>query len=737
MLGRPDVSQYSKGCIKLQNFLVTPYGSVERRPGFYYVSKCRGNDVRLIRFAYSSDVSYVLEFGSFYIRFYQNGTPVMHDGKELEITSPYPSGALSGLKYVQSGDIMTLVHGDYPVYELKRLGETDFVLAQKYFEYPPVLDPNLDNSLTITPTGTLTVGGQVTLTASGDIFTKENEGGYFQLVHVRRNNAINKDFKGNGTSGVLEVYGYWTFITHGTWSGTVTIQRSFNGGVTWEDYLAWSSEKDRNISTSGTEEGENVYYRLRMTDYSQSDTGTIKACSCQFFNADFSVTGVVQVNKFESSQKMIGTVIRKIGSEGATTEWSEGAWSKRRGYPNAIAFYEERMFFGGTRHQPQTIWGSKTADWDNFLLGDKDDNGLSFTLASDSVNRIAWMCQHDALIIGTFDSEWILRSNSSDKAVTPSVFRLKRQSVYGSGEVNASMVGDTVLFVQRQGRKVREFAYNWEKDGYVSPDMTILADHITKSGIKETALQQSPDTVYWCVMHDGSISALTYERDQEVVGWHKHCTEGEFLSICVVPEGDTNRLYAAVKRRNGVFIEMMGNRDVEDLSRACFLDSAVTGSDPGDFLGGLEHLDGQEVCIVGDGAVFPAQVVKEGLIRVPEGIHTIIVGLPYESILMPMPLELEMQDGRSLLRRKITGEIRLRIYRSIGGEVRSNGSSWQTIYGRDVMTDNMDEAVKEKDEIISVHALGGYSETVQLCVRQCAPLPLNVTSIVVIYEVSE
>ena len=205
----------------------------------------------------------------------------------------------------------------------------------------------------------------------------------------------------------------------------------------------------------------------------------------------------------------------------------------------------------------------------------------------------------------------------------------------------------------------------------------------------------------------------------------------------VVPEGDTNRLYAAVKRRNGVFIEMMGNRDVEDLSHACFLDSAVTGSDPGDFLGGLEHLDGQEVCIVGDGAVFPAQVVKEGLIRVPEGIHTIIVGLPYESILMPMPLELEMQDGQSLLRRKITGEIRLRIYRSIGGEVRSNGSSWQTIYGRDVMTDNMDEAVKEKDEIISVHALGGYSETVQLCVRQCAPLPLNVTSIVVIYEVSE
>ena len=157
-------------------------------------------------------------------------------------------------------------------------------------------------------------------------------------------------------------------------------------------------------------------------------------------------------------------------------------------------------------------------------------------MASDTVNNIAWMSQHDALVMGAGDSEWTLSASTADAPLTASNVKVKRQSVYGSSNISAKMVGDVILFVQRQGRKVREFVYTWEKDGYVSPDLTILADHITESGIKEIALQQQPDNILWCSLNNGNLAAMTYERDQEIVGWHKHTTDGAFESITVIPE---------------------------------------------------------------------------------------------------------------------------------------------------------------------------------------------------------
>lgn len=738
MLGRNDVSQYGKGCRKLRNFLVTPYGAVERRPGTEFLCRVKYADkpVRLIRFIFSSTVAYVCEFGDCYIRFLKDGVPVRKDDNSiLELSSPYSAADLPGIQFVQSADVMTLVHPGHPVQELKRTAANVFTLTEKAYEYPPVLDPNLDDDHTLAASA---LEGGIVLTASKDTFTEQNEGGYFQLIHTRRSNEISKDFTENGVSDSLEVYGFWTFTTHGTWSGNVTIQRSFDNGNTWNDFRTYSSEKDSNTSSSGDEEERGVLYRIQMKDYEESETGTLKMCRCLFVNPDFLTTGVVKITGVSDSRHAVGTVVTKLGGTEATAEWNEGAWSPRRGYPRTIAYYEERMMFGGTAFKPQTVWGSKTNDWDNFLTGSKDDDGLEFTLASDTVNTICWMCQHNALVIGTMDSEWTLSASDSAEALTPSNFQVKRQSVYGSSAISAQMVGETILFVQRGGRKVREFVFQWEKNGYSCPDMTILADHITSGGIRETALQQLPDSILWCVLGDGTVSALTYERDQEVIGWHRHVTDGRVLSCCVIPDGDADVLYFAVERNGVRMIERMSPRVFSGVADAFYVDGGITVSGDGiTEVSGLSHLEGKSVAVLADGAVQKEKTVQEGKILLDVPADRVSVGLGYESLLSPMPIEIEMQNGQSVLRRKCIGELRIRMYGSVGGEVRCGGDAWQRIISREVLEDPMDQAVAQRDGVAVFNVLSGNDYAPAVEIRQTDPLPLNINSMVLTYDVTE
>lgn len=737
MIGRIDVSQYSKGCRALRNFLVTPYGAAERRPGTKFLCSAKYSDksIRLIRFVYSSKISYVCEFGDHYIRFIKDDVPVVYNNAILELASPYGQNDLADIKFVQCADVMTLVHPEHPVYELKRTAVNSFTLTSKEYEFPPMLDPNLDDDHKITPSA---MTGDITLTATHDTFEEGNVGGYFQLIHTRKENEISNDFTADGVSSALEVFGYWTFSTHGTWTGTITIQRSFDNGATWADYRTYSSANDSNVSTSGEEEEDGVLYRLEMSNYEQSSTGTLKLCRCLFVNPDFVTTGVVKITAYTDAKHVSGTVVRKLGGTDATHEWNEGAWSERRGFPRTVAYYEERMMFGGTAYKPQTVWGSKTNAWDNFLVGDKDDSGLDFTLASDTVNTISWMCQHTALVIGTEDSEWTLSASDSNAALTPTNFRVRRQSVYGSSGISALMVGEVILFVQRGGRKVREFVYSWEKDGYTSPDMTILADHITKSGIVETALQQLPDSILWCVLGDGSAAALTYERDQEVIGWHKHTTDGIIFSCCVIPNGDEDKVYFAVERNGSKMIEVMAGRSIAGVGDSYFVDSGKIFEGSGmTTLTGLEHLNGKTVKILADGAVQRDKVVENGSVALDVPANKAAVGLAYDSILSPMPIEIEMQNGQSVLRKKTVSELRIRVYGSVGGKVRCGGDLWQKIISRDVLGDTMDSAIIPKDDVVVLNMISGHETSTTIEIVQDDPLPFNITSIVATYDVAE
>jgi len=173
------------------------------------------------------------------------------------------------------------------------------------------------------------------------------------------------------------------------------------------------------------------------------------------------------------------------------------------------------------------LYFSKSGDYENMTTGTNADDAMVYTIASNQVNKIRYLKSVRTLLIGTTGGEFSVSADGTDAAVTPTNVTIKRQSSFGAANVDAQPAGNAVLFLQRAKRKIRELAYNFDADGYVAPDLTILNETVTDSGINEMAYQQAPDSILWCVREDGILSGLTYQRTDNVVAWHRHIIGGK------------------------------------------------------------------------------------------------------------------------------------------------------------------------------------------------------------------
>jgi len=287
--------------------------------------------------------------------------------------------------------------------------------------------------------------------------------------------------------------------------------------------------------------------------------------------------------------------------------WSEGAFSDYRGHSQAIALFENRLCYAGTASEPNTIWMSVIDDFSNFRIGELDADGLKLTMNSGKIDEIRWMVPQERLVIGTAGSEWSLGASDERKAISPTGFDLKRKTSYGSNDVQAILVNSAVVFLMRQSRKVREWTPNYNIQDYVAPDLSILAEHITDGGITQWDYQQQPDNVLWCIRADGTLIGFTYERDQNVTGWHRHVND-EFLfeSVAVIPRDDEeDEVWVSVNMGGTRMIGRMNDREwgTDYLTEWQGSDLYVTDTSPGATLGGLTHLEGKEVVVVADGSV--------------------------------------------------------------------------------------------------------------------------------------
>ena len=231
--------------------------------------------------------------------------------------------------------------------------------------------------------------------------------------------------------------------------------------------------------------------------------------------------------------------------------WTEGAFSASNGFPSCIALFQNRLCFSGVSGNINTIWLSSTDDYNNFTLGSLATSAISLTINSGTLDSIVWLVPHESLIIGTSGSEWVLEAESDNVPVSATSFSLSRRTTYGSNNTQATLINSAIIFSMRQGRKVREWTYDFNKDDFVAPDLTIFAEHITEGGIENWAYQQQPDNLLWLVRSDGQLLGLTYEREQKVYSWHRHTFDngtGKFESVSVLPSiQDEDKVYVQVK----------------------------------------------------------------------------------------------------------------------------------------------------------------------------------------------
>ncbi len=556
LLARNDLVKYRNACQQLQNMIVLSQGPATRRSGTKFIATTKDNGVaRLIPFEFSKTDAYMLEFTDLLMRAYRNGGLVLDDdGDPFELVTTYTTAELDRIQFVQSADIMWLVHPDHEIAELTRTDHNSWTITDEDLTTGPFLPRNVTDT-TITPSATT---GTITLTASTAIFEANDVGAIWQVTGVVDNSSVSGSFSGTGNSSTVTVLKTqeYIFTTHGTWTGTVILQRSYDDGVTFQDVMTRHYEDDGNLDFAppGGEKVDDALYRVRMDSHS---SGTL---DFNFEALTVELDGVVEITVFTNTTLVTGLVRSTLGNTTATTEWAEGYFSTKNGQPETIVFHEERLVYGGITNYPQTIWLSQTGDYNNFTAGTLAADAIIYSLPGQ--NPIQWMASQDFLFVGTLGGAGRLGGNSPHDAISAEELPTYRQQTYtGSAAIQAVIANDQILYVERGKRKLREFAFSIERDKYVSPDLTLLAEHITESGIDEIAYQERPESILWCVTGDGVLLSLTYKREQEVVAWARHITDGSVESVGVIPGSEEDEVWLIVNRT----IDSATKRYVEQL----------------------------------------------------------------------------------------------------------------------------------------------------------------------------
>lgn len=381
-----------------------------------------------------------------------------------------------------------------------------------------------------------------------------------------------------------------------------------------------------------------------------------------------------------------------------SSAWRLGSWLDTTGWPTCVGFFQERLFFAGTRSKPATVWSSRTSDFLYFSPTNAksevlDDSALNLTLATDQVNAIRWIYGEKRLQLGTSDGPFILSSGRNFEALTPTNSTISRETTDGTANERPVGASRTTLYIDRSRLKVRELAYDINIDGYTSVDLTLLAEHITTGNVKQIAYARSPDNLVWTLLQTGELRCLTYERDQEVVAWHRHLIGGDDVvvkQIAVIPKNDESEevLYLVVQRTiNGATVQYVEYLEksfdtakgmvVED---AFFVDSGISYDGAAvSSLSGLGHLEGQTVQVLADGAVHPDRVVTGGSIALARSASKVSVGLRYVARVRTLDPEVQTATGPSQGKVRRIERVTFRVVDTFNLKFAANGRELEII----------------------------------------------------------
>ncbi len=782
--GRIDLQEYNQACETLENFIVQRQGGAVKRPGTRFIQDLESSSFfigdRSIPFVASKTDGYSVVFDSNFgsitpIRIFRNnGIECTVNTEDFLNPTSLTGYDPKNWKYSQDADVLALTYSD-PGIE----GESATTQISKAASIPPVLifrvTPTVFNVVTfsspyffsrIPSVGKLNPAvNRPYLDPNIDpdlrlYVSNINRGNGRTLVMVDRNSIPVPFFKVGHTFGSpssFERVGAYFKVQSGSSEGVAY-------GETWK---ADSLVPSANIATGsdivnipshgyltrdlvtlnvtggpGTTDPTISGYPLTADGYGQFYVRFIDANNVTFHptlaDADANTNIIDFIDAGDRGLRVQAEIVSQIAATvevnfpagldtpaNASDNWQESAWSTEQGFPRAVVFHEQRLFFAGTRRRPSDVWGSNVGNIFNFmarrleqdtaaptafgqthqglnfaLFGDVSvTDPFGFTISSKQTNIIQWLESQNVLLLGSLGAEYTI--TGGDSILSNESTFVTKQTDYGSNNTEAVSIGVSTLFVSRDGRRVRSFKFNRDNGSYVSVNLNILADHMVFRGfdgqasstlknveIKEMHYQPSRDCL-WCVTSNFEVIALTLSRESSVQAWHYHKTRDgdKFRSLSIIPSenGSYDEVWAVVERSiNGGtkrYLEKMAddfehtfldNSSTEDDDKAWYSDSSVKYTFPASstVISGLSHLEGETVNVIAGNNVYKGLTVSGAQVTLPasqDAGKVAIVGLPYKAKLKTLDIEAGGDFGSSQGARQRIDRIAARLYRSQGG----------------------------------------------------------------------
>jgi len=491
LAGQVDFKKYNNGVETMENMTVFPQGGTTRRYGSRFVCEVKNsaNATRLIPFEFNVTQSYILEFGDQYIRFYKDNGQIVEASKNITgITQASPAVVTSSSHGYSNGDHVWI----NSVVGMTELNGRRFTVANKTTNTFELSGINSSSYTAYSSSGTAEKVYEISTSyTAAQVFDLQFTQSADTMYIVHSSHEPTKLTRSGHTSWTLAEVDFQI----GPFLDTNTTTTTF--------------------TTSATTVGTGRTLTASASTFASTDVGRLVKLG----------DGWGKITAYTSATVVTWTINVAATGSGSVT-WALGAWSDTTGFPSTVSFYEQRLVFAGSTDYPQTIWASESGSYEDFDVGDASAaDAFIYTIAANRVNVIRWLAPARDLIVGTAGGEFRV-GRPTGEPLKPDNVTITQQTTYGGHTTQPVQIGNAVLFVQRQKQKVREFAYRFEDDAYVAPDMTLLAGHITGDGIDDVDYAQEPESIYWAVREDGVLLGMTYQREEDVVAWHRHIFGG-------------------------------------------------------------------------------------------------------------------------------------------------------------------------------------------------------------------
>lgn len=757
--GQVTDAKFQSGLASMRNFIALPHGPAVNRPGFAYVNMVKDSSFycRLIPFTYSTTQTMVLEFGQKYIRFHTQGATLLSGSSPYEVATPYLSNDLSGIRYVQSADVLTLVHPSYPPMELRRLGATNWTLTPISFvsSLTPPSSVGAVATQAASPTNLTTYGYVVTsVSATGLEESAASSQAVGKTITITSVTQANPGvFSTSGAHGLVP--GQTVTITgilgmtqaNGTYQVVSTpTATTFTVGVVTSSFIGTVVTPLDTTTFGAYTSGGTIGSSAIVNNLLQ--TGAYNTIS-------WSSTGAPYYNVYKLSNGLYGYIGRTNGltfkDDNITADLSKtppvitNPFSGPGYYPGAVSYFQQRRCFAGSIYEPQNLRMTRSGTESNlaYSIPSRDDDAINVRVAAREANTIQHIVPLASLVLLTGAAEWRVNSLNSD-VLTPTSIGVSPQSYVGAANAQPVVVNNNIIYSAARGGHMREMAYSFQSGGYVTGDLSLRAPHLFDGySIIDMGFSKAPWPILWAVSSSGNLLGLTYVPEQQIGAWHVHDTGGStgsrFESCCVVAEGAEDVLYVIVARyiAGGVrrYVERMSSRiSGNTLASAFYVDSGSTYSGtPTTVISGLGYLEGCTVAVLGDGAVLPQQVVTGGKITLPQAVSQAVVGLPITAEIKTLPLYAQIDGGAGMGKLKNINKAWIRTVKTSGLAAGPDASHLIEYKQRTTETYGTPPALKDGVQEITLEP--SWQDEGQIVVHQSNPLPATIVALTLECEV--